>query len=247
MSFSKKIALGAASLLTAISFCAEAQTIHVGTEPTFAPFGFVDDSTSQIVGFDIDIINAIGEAEGIDVVIDSMQFDGLIPAVLANSIDAAISGMTKNPEREKMVLFSDPYYVAGQDLMIRKEVAGTIHSMNDLEGKGVCVQIGSVGAVVADTIKGANIKSFNNITEAYMELKKKGCEGVITGTPANQYYLKKTNDQELAHVPESVVRAADLGIITNKNNTELMNKINSGLKKIKENGVYDKLYKKWFN
>lgn len=63
------------------------ETIHVGTEPTFAPFGFVDDKTSEIVGFDIDVINAIGKAEGINVVIDSMQFDGIIPSILSNSIN----------------------------------------------------------------------------------------------------------------------------------------------------------------
>lgn len=247
MSLSVKIKLSVATVAASLSICANAQTIHVGTEPTFAPFGFIDDTTSQIVGFDIDIMNAIGEAEGIDVVIEPMQFDGLIPAVLSNSIDAAISGMTKNPERQKMVLFSDSYYVAGQDLMIRRDSEGSISSMNDLENKKVCVQLGSVGALVADTIKGADIKSFNNVTEAYMELKKHGCEGVITGTPVNQYYLKKTQDKELVHVPKSVVRAADLGIITSKSNTALMDKINSGLRKIKENGVYEKLYKKWFN
>lgn len=82
-----------------------------------------------------------------------MQFDGLIPSILSNSIDAAISGMTKNPEREKMVLFSDPYYAAGQDLMVRKDSVGKYKDMKALEGKGVCVQLGSVGAIVAEGIK----------------------------------------------------------------------------------------------
>ena len=79
-----------------------------------------------------------------------------------------------------------------------------------------------------------------------MELKKHGCEAVITGTPVNQFYLVPTGDKELVHVPESVVRAADLGIVTNKKNTALMEKINAGLKKIKEDGTYDKIYNKWF-
>ena len=235
------------AIVSMYSFSSYAQeTIHVGTEPTFAPFGFVDDKTSEIVGFDIDVINAIGKAEGINVVIDSMQFDGIIPSILSNSIDAAISGMTKNPEREKMVLFSDPYYVAGQDLMVRKDSVGKYKNMESLEGKGVCVQLGSVGAIVAGSIKDADVKNFNNVTEAYMELKKHGCEAVITGTPVNQFYLVQTGDKALVHVPESVVRAADLGIVTNKNNTALMKKINAGLKKIKEDGTYDKIYNKWF-
>ena len=79
-----------------------------------------------------------------------------------------------------------------------------------------------------------------------MELKKHGCEAVITGTPVNQFYLVQTGDKELVHVPESVVRAADLGIVTNKKNTALMEKINAGLKNIKEDGTYDKINNKWF-
>ena len=240
--------LGKITLLATTFFAltASAQTIHVGTEPTFAPFGFVDKNTSQVVGFDIDIINAIGKAVGIEVVIESLQFDGLIPAVLSNSIDAAISGMTKNPQREQQVLFSDPYYVAGQDLMIRKEDLGKYTKMSDLEGKKVCVQIGSAGAQIANGIKNAEVKNYNTMTEAYIELSKKGCEAAITGTPVNQFYLVETGDKNLAHVPESVVKATDLGMITNKKNTELMKQINQGLKIIKENGQYDEIYNKWF-
>ena len=199
-------------IVSMYSFNSYAQeTIHVGTEPTFAPFGFVDDKTSEIVGFDIDVINAIGKAADLNVVVES-----------------------------------DPYYVAGQDLMVRKDSVGKYKDMKALEGKGVCVQLGSVGAIVAEGIKDAKVKNFNTVTEAYMELKKHGCEAVITGTPVNQFYLVQTGDKELVHVPESVVRAADLGIVTNKKNTALMEKINAGLKKIKEDGTYDKIYNKWF-
>lgn len=67
-----------------------------------------------------------------------------------------------------------------------------------------------------------------------MELKKHGCEAVITGTPVNQFYLVQTGDKDLVHVPESVVRAADLGIVTNKNNTALMKKLMLVLKRLKK-------------
>ena len=154
--------------------------------------------------------------------------------------------MTKNPQREQQVLFSDPYYVAGQDLMIRKEDLGKYTKMSDLEGKKVCVQIGSAGAQIANGIKNAEVKNYNTMTEAYIEQNKKGCEAAVTGTPVNQFYLVETGDKKLAHVPESVVKATDLGIITNKKNTELMKQINQGLKIIKENGQYDEIYNKWF-
>ena len=175
-----------------------------------------------------------------------MQFDGIIPSILYNTVDAAISGLTKNPEREKMVLFSDPYYVAGQNMMIRKADEEKYKTLSDLEGLKICVQIGSVGAEVASEVEDAKVINYNTMTEAYIELGKGVCEASITGSHVNEYYLNQTKDTKLSHVASSMVRARDLGIITNKSNTALMDKINHGLKNIKENGQYDKIYAKWF-
>ena len=226
---------------------AAGDTIIVGTEPTFAPFGFIDSKTNEIVGFDIDLINAISKEANLDIKIEPMQFDGLIPCLMSSSIDAVISGLTITDERKKQVLFSDGYYTAAQDLMVRKEDLGKYTAMNDLKGKAVCVQIGSAGADIAAGIPDARIVTFNTMVEAFMELKRKGCDASITGTPVNQYYLTSTGEKELAHVPESAVNAKQLGIAVNQKNTALVEKINSGLKKLRENGVYDELYRKWFN
>ncbi|SKA69340.1 polar amino acid transport system substrate-binding protein [Succinivibrio dextrinosolvens DSM 3072] len=224
-----------------------ADTIIVGTEPTFAPFGFIDSKTNEIVGFDIDLINAIGKEEKLNIKIEPMPFDGLIPSLMSSSIDAVISGLTITEERQKQVLFSEGYYVAAQDLMIRKEDLGKYKAMNDLKGKAVCAQIGSAGADVAAGIPDARVVTFNTMVEAFMELKRKGCDASITGTPVNQYYLISTGEKELVHVPESAVNAKQLGIAVNKKNTALADKINDGLKKLHEKGVYDELYRKWFN
>lgn len=221
------------------------KVIRAGTEAMFAPFEFMDGN--ELVGFDIDIINAIGKATGIKVEMMAMQFDGLIPAIISGSLDCAIAGFTKNPERARRVDFSDPYYVAGQDLMIKAADKGKITSFKDLENRKVCVQIGSVGALLAADIKGAKVTTFNSMTEAYLELAaENGCDAAITGTPVNQYYLVQTGDTKLVHVPESVVNAADLGIVVKKGNKELLDILNAGLKQIKEDGTYDQLYQKWF-
>ena len=245
MSFSKSL-LVAAVLATVSNFALAKDKMVVGTEPTFAPFDFVDDKSNEIIGFDIDVMKAIGDAVDMDVQMQAMQFDGLIPAVLSHSIDAAISGLTKNPPREKQVLFSDPYHVAAQGMMVRTADLGKFKVMDDLKGKPICVQIGSVGANIAQGIENANVITYNTMPEAYMELKKGVCDAAITGTPVQQFYLVQTQDKDLAYVEESAVNAADLGIITNKSNTALMEKINAGLKTIKDNGTYQKIYDKWF-
>ena len=96
----------------------EDKILRVATEPSFAPFEFTDQQTSNLVGFDVDIINAVAEVIGYKTNIASMPFDGQIPAVITHQIDVAISGFTITPERAKIVNFTEPYYDAGLGALI---------------------------------------------------------------------------------------------------------------------------------
>lgn len=88
------LALG---LTTAFTLTAQAETLRVGTHPTFAPFEFTDNK-GQIIGFDLDVIHAIAKANGDQIQIESMPFDGLIPSLITDNLDAIISGMTITEE-----------------------------------------------------------------------------------------------------------------------------------------------------
>ena len=193
---------------------------RVGTDATYAPFGFKDKDTGKLDGFDIDIINAIAKEEGIEADIQNLNFDALLPALQSNTIDIAISDMTISEDRAKSVDFSNPYYIAGNGLVVNIDNT-TIHSFKDLEGKRIGVSIGSTGAEIASKIPNADVRQFNIIVDAFLELENKGVDVVI-------------ND------------AAPLGIAVKKGNTELLSKINDGLAKIKANGKYAEIYKKWF-
>lgn len=91
---------------------------RVGTDATYAPFGFKDRDSGKLAGFDIDIINAIANEEGIEADIQNLNFDALLPALQSNTIDIAISDMTISEERAKSVDFSKPYYIAGNGLVV---------------------------------------------------------------------------------------------------------------------------------
>ena len=95
--------------------------LRVGTEPSFAPFEFQKEGSKELVGYDIDIINAVGKKMGYKVVISSMGFDGLIPALQAGNLDIAISGMTITEDRKKAVSFSDSYYTSGLNILVNKD------------------------------------------------------------------------------------------------------------------------------
>ncbi|MGN0902367.1 MAG: basic amino acid ABC transporter substrate-binding protein [Succinivibrio sp.] len=241
----KKLLLGAALFACAsFSLATEAKTLRFGTEATFAPFEFTD-SASNIIGYDVDIIKAIAEVEGLDVEIVNMPFDALIPSVLTSQLDGTIAALTITEERAKQVSFSEPYYKAGISAIIRREDAEKYTSFESLKNSRLCAQIGSTGSNVANEVSG-QVGNFNTVPEAFMELKSKGCEAVLNDRPVNLYFLVTKKDDSFVEIKE-LYNGEEYGIVVNKSNTELLEKINSGLKKIRENGTYAKINRKWFN
>ncbi len=223
---------------------AAAKVYKVGMDATYAPFGFQAQDKKEYLGFDVDIIKAIAKAEGFQVEINNLAFDGLIPALQTGNLDIVINDMTINPERSKTVSFSKPYYTAGLGLVVRKDNQG-IQGKKDLDGKRLGVSIGSTGAEVAHKITGAKVREFNTIVDAFLELKNGGVDAVINDKPVNEYYVL-TKGQDFARTVDGDFEVEYLGIAVAKKNTELLSKINHGLAAIKADGQYGEIYKKWF-
>ena len=221
-----------------------AQTLKVGMDAAYPPFGSQDVASKEYVGFDVDVIKAIGAAEGFNVTIHNIPFDGLIPALQAGNIDVAINDITINEDRAKSVDFSKRYYIAGLGVVVKKD-NNSIKTEKDLEGKRLGVSIGSTGEEAARKIPGAKLKVFNQLNEAFLELKNSGVDAVINDIPTNEYYVNTSGKNDVKTVELALTRE-DLGIAVKKGNKELLGKINSGLQKIKKNGEFTKLYQKWF-
>ena len=221
-----------------------AKVLKVGSSVDFAPFEFQDEGQKEYQGFDMDLIRAIGKEMGYDVEIQNLGFDGLIPALQGKNIDAIISGMSINDERKQNVLFSDPYYQSGLTMVVRDNETA-IKSFQDLKGKKVAVQIGTTSADEVRKIDGVEIKELNTPADCFMELKAGGVDAVVNDRPVNDYYITKNNAQGVKALEEKLT-AEDYGIAIGKDNKELQQKVNDALKKLKENGEYDKIYAKWF-
>ena len=221
-----------------------AEVVRVGTEATFAPFEFVEVGSTEPVGYDIDIIKAIAQAAGFEIEIVNMGFDGLIPALMSSQIDAAIAGMTITPERQKTVSFSEPYYNSGLSTIIRKEDRDKYVSTADLMSQRICTQVGTTSAKSAEAISG-NVGAYNLVPEAFMELRAKGCEAVMNDRPVNLYFLSQMNSDEFVELDE-ILEGEQYGIAVYKSNTALLDKINSGLRLIHDNGTFAEIHKKWF-
>ena len=220
------------------------KVLKVGTEPTFAPFEFQKEGSKEFDGFDMDLIRAIGKQMNMEVKILNMGFDALIPAINAGNIDLAIAGMSITPDRQKAVDMSDPYYVAGLVVVVGKDNT-TVKSVNDLDNKGIAVQIGTTGAERAAKVPGAKVKNFNTNAEVFLELKNKGVDAVIIDKPVAEYFLATGGGKDFAKIVGDTMEAESYGISLKKN-SPLTKEINKALLDLKKNGEYDKLYAKWF-
>ena len=222
----------------------KAKELKIGSDTAFAPFEFQDEKTKEYVGFDMDLIRAIGKQMGVEVKVQGMGFDALIPALEAGNIDATISAMTITPERAQKVNFSKPYYRSGLSMVVKSD-NNTLKAFKDLEGKRIAVQIGTTGADEAKKIKDAKIREFNTAPEAFMELKAGGVDAVVNDLPVNEYYIAQAGSKDAKIVGEPLT-SEEYGIATAKKNTELADKINKALEELKKNGEYEKIYMKWF-
>ena len=220
------------------------KVLKVGTEPTFAPFEFQKEGSKEFDGFDMDLIRAIGKQLNMKVEILNMGFDALIPAINAGNIDLAIAGMSITPDRQKAVDMSDPYYVAGLVVVVGKDNTA-VKSVNDLNNKGIAVQIGTTGAERAAKVPGAKVKNFNTNAEVFLELKNKGVDAVIIDKPVAEYFLATGGGKDFAKIVGDTMEAESYGISLKKN-SPLTKEINKALLDLKKNGEYDKLYAKWF-
>jgi ABC-type amino acid transport substrate-binding protein len=220
----------------------------VGTEPTFPPFDSTDDN-GNIIGFDMDLITAIGEDQGFDVEFSNLQFDSLIPALQSGNIDIIAAGMNcEDEERQAQVDFSTPYYQSGLVVAVAADNT-TINSIDDLTpDMKVAAQIGTTGAEKATSLaEEGKIKEaviLNGLDTAMMQLVNGDVAAVINDLPVTNAYIKKQPDT--IKIVGDVMNAESYAIAVQKGNTELLEKINAGMANIQANGKFDELYNQWF-
>lgn len=217
------------------------QTIKVAADTTFPPFESQKDGKVQ--GFDIDMINAIAEKEDLKIELSTMPFTGLIPALQAKSVDVAVAGITIKKSRLAAVDFSNAYYLSGISVLTKKDAS--FKSLDDLKTKLVATKKGtsSVDLLKTKGIPEGNIKQYDNINDAYSALSSGGADAVVFDSPVNQDYANTHSD---VHAIQSIPTGEYYGIAVVKNNPELLKKINDGLKAIKDDGQYEKLFDKYF-
>ena len=215
--------------------------LQVATDATWPPFEFVNTDTKAIEGFDIDVMTAIAEKADLDIEFVNVAWDPLLTGMAQGTYDMAISSITITEDRKKDMLFSDPYFAAGQIVVVGINET-KITGPGDLAGV-VGAQIGTTGAFEVEKVAAATLKTYDDIGFAFQDLMNGQIVAVVCDNPVALGYVGEN--------PTKLKTAGDVftdeyyGIAVAKRNADIIGKLNTAIAALKTEGKFDALSDKW--
>lgn len=208
----------------------------VGTSADYPPYEFhtMANGKDEIVGFDIDVAKEVAKDLGVELEVKDMDFDGLLVALQAGKVDMVFAGMTPTDERKENADFSDIYYSATHRFILRSGEEGSVKSFDDLKGKKIGVQKGSIQEGIAkENFDEANIKSLAKVTDLVLDLKNKKVDAILIEEGVAKINCDKNKDIAMS---DFVVTDENGGaaIALKKGSTELQTEVNKTISKLKE-------------
>lgn len=213
----------------------------IGTDPGFKPFEYRQGG--KIVGFDIDLAQEIANDTGRQLVIEEINFDGLIAALQAGKIDMAVAGMSVTPERAQNVNFSNPYYLASQMIIVRDN-DGRIGGKADLTGKKVGVQLGTTGDTIVSELPQVTKVQFSAVPAVLQELRSGRIDAAVLDNAPAETYIKTNPDLKML---DTKLSEENYAIALRKDRTDLLQEVNATIKRVNQDGTYQRLIEKHFS
>lgn len=221
------------------------QVLEMATSADFAPFESRN-TEGEIVGFDIDLANYIADELGYELEINDMKFDGLIGALQNGRVDMVLAGMSATEERQQNVDFSIPYNRSGE--MFLTQEGSEITSLEDLEGKTVGVQLGTIQEEGAETIREEEgidfeIKPVDDGPIPIQELNSNRIDVAYMDKAVAEGYIE---EQGLAGFEDPTSSTPGMAVAFPKG-SDLVEDVNAVLKEAEENGKLQELKDKWLS
>ncbi|WP_414591279.1 ABC transporter substrate-binding protein [Ancylobacter sp. G4_0304] len=243
--------LAAAAVLAASAGMAHAEIkkVRIGTEGAYPPFNSVD-STGKLVGFDIDIANALCDKMKVECTFVAQDWDGIIPALLAKKYDAIVASMSITDERKQKVAFTDPYYLTPGNFIAPKDSKITDITPAGMKGKIIGAQSATTGATyLEDKYKDSEIKLYPTQDEANADLASGRLDAVLADKFVLYEWLEKTDAGKccaFVGADLSDVNPDGTGIAVRQEDNELREALNKAIKEIVADGTYKKINDKYF-
>ena len=234
--------LAAAAALFTSGAQAQDNVLRVGTDATFPPMEFVENG--KRTGFDIELVEAIAKTMGKQVEWVDIDFKGLIPGLISKRFDMAVSAIYITDERKKGVDFTDSYYAGGLVVMVKADNK-TINKLADLDGKKVSVQVGtkSVSYLTEKFPKVQRVEVEKN-QEMFNLVDIGRADAAVTGKPAAFQYVRTRPG---LRVLDEQLTTEEYGMALRKDTPELTKAVNGAIAKLKADGTYAAIVKKWFS
>lgn len=220
----------------------------MAVDASYPPFTFKNESGS-FVGFDIDLMRAIGETQKFKVSVTGVKWSEVFRELMANKYDVVASGVTITPKRQEIVDFTESYMSSYTAFAFTSD---SIANIEDIKGKKVGVQSGAYYVELLQD-KYANLDEFIEFHTIFLSCKDMLMNKVdvcVDDIHILQNMMTEfTNYSDVSRVkylPAFEDEQKQIAFAVNKDNSEMLNKINAGLKQVKANGTYDKIYAKWF-
>ena len=199
----------------------------LGTSADYPPYEWISkdqDGQTQIIGADIALAQAIADELGVELVLQDMQFNAIIPSLKSGEVDIGLAGIVDNEERREVVDFSESYFAGDQGLLVRKADAAKYTSKDSLKGVKLAAQIGSTQDELAKTIEGADYEGMTNQNNIAPELKNHTIDAmVVAGPPGRQF---ASLNQDLVYQDVGFEDEGKMSVAVAKGNEDLIEIIN---------------------
>lgn len=221
--------------------------LRVGMEPGYMPFELTNQK-GEIIGFDVDMAKRMAKAMKVELELVSTAWDGIIPALLTGKFDLIMSGMTLTQERNLSVNFAQPYILIGQSILMKKDLAGDVKSYKDLNDPKYTVasKLGTTGEQATKRMIGkAKYISYETEQEGVMELVNGKIDAFVYDLPFNAIAVSQKGGGKIVHLNEPFTKEP-LAWAIRKGDPDFLNWLNNFMSQVKYDGVYEKIYMKWF-
>ena len=244
VSFLMVLCLGSTASADALANIKTKGVLVAGVKDAVVPFGYVDEQSKQIVGFDVDICREIANKLGVKLELKPVTSATRIPQISEGMVDIAACTMTRKLSREEVIDFSITYFMDGQKLLVKK--GSKIKSFKDLAGKKVGTAKGSTSEI---NIKKAQPKctvlSFEGYPEAFLALKQGKVVAVTTDSVILIGLKGSDENPEKWEIVGDFFSKEPYGIGMRKNESNLRFFVNKSLMQMWNDGTYQKIYDKW--
>lgn len=231
-----------ATASTAPTTTGDLPQIRIATESSFVPFSYKD-ANGKLIGFEIDLAEALCQEAKVKCEVISQDWEGLIPGLQAQKYHAIMAGMSDNEERRKVVTFSEPYFINNLVIVGKK---GVEKGADDLANKNVAVQRATTASeYLAKHMPKAKVKAYDTQENAYLDLEAGRADLMMSDSAPALSWLKTEKGQNY-EIKGQPINIDDKIAIAFRQNDPLVGQFNTALATLKANGSYDKIHQKYF-